>query len=154
MSNDNESSMVLVVSGAGPADFLEKFEAAAKELGFYRPTATVRADYMPPSEDLSQVEVAPRRRHRRTNAEIAAEKLAAQAPVTEVAESLVDDESQTEAKTYAMDDAKDAGRLVIAKGNVDALRAILSKFAVAKVADLKPPQFEDFVTECEAVVRE
>lgn len=53
-----------------------------------------------------------------------------------------------ESKEMTMDDAKDAGRLVLANKGVEALREVLKKFAVNKVADLKQPQFETFIKTC------
>lgn len=51
-------------------------------------------------------------------------------------------------KEFTMDDAKDAGRMVLAKKGVDVLKDVLKKFAVTKVADLKHPQFGEFIEEC------
>lgn len=63
---------------------------------------------------------------------------------------LADEPTSTEPgpKEFTMDDAKDAGRMVLAKKGVDVLKDVLKNFAVTKVADLKLPQFEGFIQAC------
>ena len=53
-------------------------------------------------------------------------------------------------KPATLDDAKEAGRTVIVRNGVAALRTILDGFKAAKVVDLKPEQLEAFVSQCNA----
>lgn len=76
---------------------------------------------------------------------------AAETTKAQTSEALEDPLADEAPKEMTMDDAKDAGRDVLAKKGVDTLREILKKFAVAKVADLKPPQFGDFIKECSTI---
>ena len=150
------SKYAITIGGDDRLDFLAQFEWIAQHFGFVRSndrTVDDAGDYMPHSDDVGQdpTASAPKSRRGRPPKSAAAPQPVPEQAATEQA-SLIDEESkpeaQPEAKSLTLDDAKEAGRLLVATGKIERLRIILKQFAVAKVADLKPLQFEDFIAEC------
>jgi hypothetical protein len=144
MSNDNVISVT--IAGKTTAEFLDNFWQVAKWFGIEPVQVSP-----PPAESASATVSEPKqtRRGRQTKPV----ETPAELPSDSV-NDLFDGKTEVapeEKKPVTMDEAKEAGRSVMARGGVDALRNILNTFKVKKVADLKTDQLESFVAQCEAV---
>lgn len=154
----------LSIHGATLKEFFERFESFARRFGYVltvspateaAPVETGGYADFPQSDDVgaktAQAAVdAPIRRRPGRPAKVAA---ATAAPATEQAQLHLDPVGERDGPPATLDDAKDAGRVVIHKGGVDALRGLLTEFQVGKIGELKKEAWSRFIVRCHEVAR-
>lgn len=159
MSNDN--GVRLTIGGGDEAEFFERFDRIARRLGYAFTSAvesqakndvppSVTAGF-PPSDAIGEetaraaLDTPVKRRPGRPRGYAFRSK-----PFPTIArpESV---ERPEVAKSVTLENAKDAGRVVLHKGGVDALRDLLTEFQVGKIGDLKEEAWARFIDRCHTV---
>lgn len=159
MSTDN--GVIVTICGENIADFFERFESFARRFGYVLTvspaieTASVETGYadFPPSDDVgaktaeAAVDAPVRRRPGRPpKAASVTEPVSPQPEQKSV-------ETPAEPPPVTLEDAKDAGRVVIHKGGVDALRGLLTEFQIGKIGELKKEAWSRFIGRCHEVAQ-
>ncbi len=132
-------SISVTISGADYEEFRAKFDWMAGWFGYIRMETPTQPDLFPATDKVGAEAAAaeppktPRGR-KKTEPEAAA-AAAAPAPATEQ-------------KVYSLEEAKEAGHLVIAARGTQALRDLLTEFGVQRIAELHKDKVGPFVIRC------